>query len=117
MNFIRNGATTWIIVCMGVVGSLVFAVGEICQWPALSANGALIVVSFFYIAVAVPLAARELVLFVGVLPGTAAVFVTWIPVALAEAERPEFVILVNGGGMLGHLGVAVQGKGPFKRPA
>ena len=94
MNLIRNDATTWTMVVIGVVSAAIFAVGEICNWAAASANGALILVSLLYMFLAMPLVARELVLLVGVIPGTVAVFATWIPVALTEVERPEFVILL-----------------------
>ena len=36
---------------------------------------------------------------------------------ILEEENRKLRQLANGGGMLGHWGVAVQGKGPFKRPA
>ena len=35
----------------------------------------------------------------------------------SESAIDDEARTVNGGGMLGHWGVAVQGKGPFKRPA
>ena len=94
MNIIRNDATTWTIVAIGVVGALFFAVGEIFQWPAASANGAIILVSLVWLAFAILVVARELVLLVGVLPGTAAVFAVWIPVAFEGAQHPEFVVLL-----------------------
>ena len=94
MNFFQNKVTTWVTISIGVISSAVVVVGEVCNSPAVSANGALIVLSWFYVLLAIPLIARELVLLVGVLPGTVAVFATWLPVVFTEAEQPEFFILL-----------------------
>ena len=94
MDIIRNNMTTWIISIMGVIGAGIFMVGEVFQWPAVSQNGALFIVSWVWVLLAVPLVVRERVLLVGILPGVAAVFAIWIPRVVAEVPRPEFVILL-----------------------
>ena len=90
----QNPVTAWVTISIGVTSAAVTIIGEVCNWPAVSANSALIVLSWFYVLLAIPLIVRERVLLVGVLPGTVAVFATWLPLAFAEAEQPEFFILL-----------------------
>lgn len=92
--FFQNNVTTWVTISIGLISAAATVLGEVCNWPVVSANSALIVLSWFYVVLAIPLIARERVLLVGVLPGTVAVFATLLPLAIAEAEQPELFILL-----------------------
>ncbi|MCY4417936.1 MAG: hypothetical protein OXE87_16745 [Chloroflexi bacterium] len=94
MNRFNNNLTAWIVLGIGAVGAILFTIGEMCGYPAASANGVLILVSVIWVALAIPLVIMERGLLVGVLPAMVAVFAIWMPVAFREAGQPEFVILL-----------------------
>ena len=93
-NNIQNNVTMWVTAGIGAISVAILVMGEAYDWPSVSANGALALLSLFYVALAMPFIARERVLLVGVLPGTVAVFATWLPVVFTEAEQPELFVLL-----------------------